>query len=263
MNIFFKKCKKIFIQEVFWIIIIIIPLFFPSSWIELIKKIFESMCSTTINQDITEIIVKIVLIAAIYIFILKFNSNKEFFNGDIYGDIPFCFYYIARLLGYKKLSLKRKPYNIQFKVLKKDLFEIIEDDEEKDENVNVKIDKSNFRYSKNMRECNLIIADTYPIKKNQIPVNKRNLDSIWIQREKSDVATRVYSPKLITAVSENVALIQNSGGKINLFLTTSHTNTKKIIKDVFMKGDRSNYNIEIFLQESKGNRPFKDKGIKV
>ena len=38
MNIIFKKAKKIFLQEVLYIIIIIIPLFFPDSWIELIKK---------------------------------------------------------------------------------------------------------------------------------------------------------------------------------------------------------------------------------
>ena len=153
--------------------------------------------------------------------------------------------------------------DIQFKILRRDLFEIVEDNIEKDENVNVEIDKSNFKYSNNMRECNLIIADTYPINKNQIPENKRSLDAIWIKREKSVIATRVYSPKLINSVSESAALIQKKGAKINLFLTTNTKNTERIIKDVFMKGDRSIYNIEIFLQKSDKNRSFKDKGIKV
>ena len=263
MNIIFKKIKKIFLQEVFCIIIIIIPLFLQDSWIELIKKIFESWNGTTINQDITSVIVKTILMVILYGCIVKFNSKREFLNGDVYGDIPICFYYIARILGYKKISLIRKPYDIQFKVLKRDLFEIVDDNIEKDENVNVKIDKSDFKYSSNMRECNLIIADTYPINKNQIPENKRSLDSIWIKREKSVIATRVYSPKLINAVSESASLIQKTGAKINLFLTTNTKNTEKIIKDVFMKGDRSIYNIEIFLQESDENRCFKDKGIKV
>lgn len=143
------------------------------------------------------------------------------------------------------------------------MFEIVDDNIEKDENVNVQIDKTNFEYSNNMRECNLIIADTYPINKEQIPENKRNLDSIWIKRENSSISTRVYSPKLINEVSENVALIQKAGAKINLYLTTNTKNTEKIVKDVFMKGDRSSYEIEIFLQESNGGRKFKEKGIKV
>ena len=263
MNIIFKKVKKIFLQEVIYIIIIIIPLFFQDSWIELIKKGFESWNGTTINQDITSIIVKTILMVILYGCVVKFNSKREFFNGDIYGDIPICFYYIAKILGYKKISLIRKPYDIQFKILRRDLFEIVEDNIEKDENVNVEIDKSNFKYSNNMRECNLIIADTYQINKNQIPENKRSLDAIWIKREKSVIATRVYSPKLINSVSESVALLQKIGAKINLFLTTNTKNTERIIKDVFMKGDRSIYNIEIFLQNSDKNRSFKDKGIKV
>ena len=160
MNIIFKKVKKIFSQEVICIIIIIIPLFFQDSWIELIKKIFESWNGTTINQDVTSIIVKTILIVILYGCVVKFNSKREFFNGDVYGDIPICFYYIAKILGYKKISLIRKPYDIQFKVLRRDLFEIVEDNIEKDENVNVEIDKTNFKYSNNMRECNLIIADT-------------------------------------------------------------------------------------------------------
>ena len=263
MNIFWKKCKKIFSQEIIYFIIIIIPIFLPDSCIELIKKIFESWNGTTINQDITGIIVKTILMIILYIFIYKINSGKEFFNGDIYGDIPILFYYIAKLLGYRKLSLIRKPYNIQFKVLRRDLFEIVEDNIEEDGDVNIQVDKSNFKYSNNLRECNLIIADTYPIEKNQIPENKIELDSIWIKREKSKKATRVYSPQLINDVSENVALIQKTGAKINLFLTTNTKNTERIVKDVFMKGDRSSYKIEVFLQESSGNRKFKEKGIEV
>ncbi len=263
MDIFLKKCKKIFLQEIIYFIIIIIPIFLPDSCIELIKKIFESWNGTAINQDITGIIVKTILMIVLYIFIYRINSNKEFFNGDIYGDIPILFYYIAKFLGYKKLSLIRKPYNIQFKVLRKDLFEIVEDNIEEDGDVNIQVDKTNFKYSNNLRECNLIIADTYPIERDQIPENKRNLDSIWIKRDKSKKATRVYSPQLINEVSENVALIQKAGAKINLFLTTNTKNTERIVKDVFMKGDRSSYKIEVFLQESNGNRKFKEKGIEV
>ncbi len=263
MDIIWKKCKKIFLQEIIYFIIIIIPLFFPDACIELIKKVFESWNGTIINQDITELIIKAILVIVLYIFIFRINSKKEFFNGDIYGDIPICFYYIAKFLGYKKISLIRKPYDIQFKVLKRDLFEIIEDNIEEDDNANVQIDKTNFKYSNNLRECNLIIADTYPIYKEQIPENKRNIDSIWIEREKSKISTRVYSPKLINEVSNSVDLIQKTGAKINLYLTTNTKNTEKIVKDVFMKGDRSKYDVEIFLQEANDKRKFKDKGKKV
>lgn len=263
MNILLKKIKKILLQEVIFIFLIISPLLLPDSSIELIKKIFESLQGTTVDQDITMLIVKIILIIVIYILIVNFNSKREFFNGDIYGDIPMFFYYIAKILGYKKISLIRKPYDIQFKIIKKDLFEILEDNIKEDEEVNVETDKSNFKYSNNLRECNLIIEDTYPITKEQIPKSKRDLDSIWIKRKKSSMATRVYSPKLINEVSKNVELIQETGAKINLYLTTNTKNTERIVKDVFMKGDRSKYNVELFLQKAIGNREFKERGIKV
>ena len=64
------------------------------------------------------------------------------------------------------------------------------------------------------------------------------------------MATRVYSPKLINEVSKNVELIQETGAKINLYLTTNTKNTERIVKDVFMKGDRSKYNVELFLQKA-------------
>ncbi len=263
MSIFWDKCKKIFIQEGIFIIILILPIFLPSNLIELIKKVVNAFEWVNINVETTGIISKIILIIFIYIGIIKFNKEREFFNGDIYGNIPMVFYYIAKFLGYSKVSLIRKPYDIQFKLLRKDLFELVADDISEDKNVNVEVNTTKFNYSKNLRECNLIIEDTYPIKDEQIPENKRELDTIRITKEKTSESIRVYSPKLVAKVSEQVELIQSTGAKINLFLTTNTKHTERIIKDVFMKAERNKYNLEVFLQEANGSWNFRRKGKKV
>lgn len=263
MKVLLKKIKKIFWQECIYILIIIAPWFLTDPCIDTIKKIFESWNGSIINEDVTHTIIKAIISLILYTYIYHKNSEKEFFNGDVYGDITIVFYYIARFLGYKKVSLIRKPYDIQFKILRRALFDIVDDNIDKDEAVIVETDKSHFKYSNNMRECNLIIADTYPINMKQIPISKRNLDSILIKRKKSSISPRVYSPKLINEVSESVALIQKTGAKINLFLTTNTKNTEKIVKEIFMKGDRSCYKLEVFLQKSDGSREFREKGIKV
>lgn len=263
MNIYFNKTKKIFFQIIVPIVLIILPFVFSDQMLNLIKKLYESYNGTTIDAVITNTIVKIIIAVIIYIIIKKYNSKKEFLNGDVYGDFPMLFYYLAKCLGYGNVSLIRKPYDIQFKLLKNELFNIVDDKIETDEEVNVVIDKGDFKFSINMRECNLVISDTYPITKEQLPNSKKNLDTIWIKREKSAKAPRVYSPKLINAVNDCVATIEQTGAKINLFLTTNTKNTEKIVKDIFMKGDRTKYEITIFLQNADSERTFKEKGKKV
>lgn len=263
MNMFFNKFRKLFIQIGIPIVILTFPIFIPDEWIDSIKKISDSVLGTSFNSEITNAIVKGIIIIFLYIKILALNSRKEFLNGDVYGNVPMIFYYVARILGYQKITLIRKPYDIQFKILKNDLFEILDDGIEKDEDVDVIVNTDNFNNSNNLRECNLIIEDTYPIKSEQIPQAKRDLDTIWIKREVSSKAPRVYSTKLINAVSENVAIIQKTGAKINLFLTTNTKNTERIVKDIFMKGERSKYCLELYLQNADGLRSFKEKGIKI
>lgn len=263
MNRNFDTGKKLFFQIGIPIIILIIPLLIPDCWTDLIKKIFESWNGTTINGDITNIIIKIIIVICLYFLINRHNNEIEFLNGDVYGNVPFFFYYIAKYLGYKKISMIRKPYDIQFKILKKGLFDVLDDEIVEDNDVKAYTNKEEFNYSNNLRECNLVIQDTYPISKEQLPESKRKFDTIWIKREKSKIGTRVYSPNLINEVAESVALIQETGATINLYLTTNTKNTEKIIKEIFMKGNRSKYDIRIFLQKADEGRNFKEKGKKV
>lgn len=257
-----KVIWKIMQQEVLEIIIILAPIFIPYNIIDFINKIISIFWKISIGNDINGWIVKVITSIAIYFIIYtRINKEKEFLNGNIYGDVDMFFYHLANILGYK-ISLVRKPYDIQFRLLIKDSFKIIHEEIIKDEEVNVSVDASNFNYSNNLRECNLVISDTYPININQLPNSKINLDTIIIKREKSQKDIRVYSPKLVQAVSDSVEMIQKSGARINLYLTTNTKNTEKIVKSVFMKANRSKYDVYLFLQSAEENRRFKEKGIR-
>ncbi len=261
-----KKIKliiSIIIQIITPIIVIIIPLLCPGFIRNMIINIYETLFGNewkiTTYQKITASIM-----IWLGIFILNRQVFKtEFLKGDVYGSKHIIWYGLAKILGYNKISLIRKPYNIIFKIVKYKMFEIVPDEIEEDD-VEAYVDYSNIMDSNNLRECNLIIADTYEIKKEQIPESKRNLDTIYVYRDKSEkVNNRIYSPKLLSKIGEAFERAQKTGGKINLFLTTNTRTTKEMIEKILMKGERSTYNIEIFLQEDSGIRMFNKKGIKV
>ena len=249
-------------EIVFPIIIILLPLFWNNCQKSIIE-IFETFVGNEWKVT-SNIVIFISLSIYLFIFIINRKCNREFLKGDVYGSKHIIFYYIAIVLGYKKISLIRKPYNIIFKILKKGIFEIIPDNIEDDDEVEAYVDYSNFIDSNNLRECNLIIEDTYEISKEQIPEDKRNIDTIRVYRDKSNkVNNRVFSSKLLTKIGEALDKAQSSGAIINLYLTTNTKTTKEMIENVLMKGDRSLYKIRLFLQSDSGKREFIDKGIKV
>ena len=261
-----KKIKliiSIIMQILIPIIVIIIPLLCPEFIRNMIINIYETLFG---NEWKITTYQKIITSAMIWLGIFILNRQvfqTEFLKGDVYGSKFIIWYCLAKILGYNKISLVRKPYNIIFKIVKYKMFEIIPDEIEEDD-VEAYVDYSNIMDSNNLRECNLIISDTYEIKKEQIPESKRNLDTIYVYRDKSEkVNNRIYSSKFLAKIGEAFEKAQKTGGKINLFLTTNTRITKEMIEKILMKGDRSTYNITIFLQKDSGTRMFNKKGIKV
>jgi len=253
-----KQYWKVFKQILLPIILILLPLIFGDVIINLITDVYENYSGNEI--DLGYDVIKVILIIAFWISVILFNVKfeREFLNGDVYGDVPFIFYYLAKALGYRYISLIRKPYKVQFTIIRKDLFRIKDHLIDEDNNVKITINKNDFKFSNNLRECNLVIADTFPIVKEQLPEIKKDLDTIIIEREKSKINDRIYSKELMCKVQECTELIQKTGAKINLYLTTNTKHTELIVKDVFMK--RSNCVVEVFQQEECGTRKFKVKG---
>lgn len=209
----------------------------------------------------------IVLFSIIFIGLRSSNKNRVFMSGNLYGTNYYIFYKLAKILGFNKISLMRKPYYIMFKiVMNNDFDELVNlniENEQLSKEVSIKVDETKFHNINNIRECNLIISDTYKINLEQLPVDKQDIDTIIIERIGHE-KLRVSSQELVNEVRKAVSKIINTGAKINLFMTTSTYNTYKIITECFMQADRDKMDVEIFQQNTTDkNKKFIDKGKKV
>ena len=151
---------------------------------------------------------------------------------------------LAQLIGYKKISLIRKPYHIIFKLLSTKLFEVIDElnDDEK-----IKFNVIHIRGSGN-KEVNLIVEDTYNIQKHQIPDKFIHFETIRFFRENID-GTRIYSSTFMDEIGRYIIEYRNKKYKINLFMTTNVKNTRYLIENYFLNGDRGFTIIEIFQMD--------------
>ena len=209
-------------------------------------------------------VIIMILFSIIFVAIKKFNSDRVFLSGNIYGTNHYVFYKLAKRLGFKKISLIRKPYYCMFKIVMNGDFDELVDLEEENSKlsseIQIKVDETKFNNINNLRECNLIVSDTYKIKPNQIPVDKKDFDTIIIARDGHE-GVRISSDKLVNEVRKAVIKIIGTGAKINLFLTTSTYNTYKIIRECFMQGERDKIELEVFQQDTKSReKKFGDKG---
>lgn len=208
----------------------------------------------------------IVLFSIIFITIRNLNNNRIFLSGNIYGTNYYIFYKLAKVLGFNKISLIRKPYYCMFKiVMNNDFDELVNLNEENAElssDISIRVDESKFHNINNLRECNLIVSDTYKIRLEQLPINKQEIDTIEIERI-GHTGVRISSQELVNEVRKAVIKIIATGAKINLFLTTSTFNTYQIIRECFMQADRDKIELEIFQQDpTTKDKKFKDKGKK-
>lgn len=209
----------------------------------------------------------LVLFSVIFLALRNFNKNRVFIEGNIYGTNNYVWYKLAKILGFNKISLIRKPYYIMFKIVMdnkfSELVNLEKENEELSSDISINVDESKFHNINNLRECNLIVSDTYKINLEQLPVDKQDIDTIVIDRIGHE-KIRISSQELVNEVRKAVIKIMNTGAKINLFMTTSTFNTYKIITECFMQAERDKLEVDIFQQDTTDrNKKFKDKGKSV
>lgn len=209
----------------------------------------------------------IVLFSIIYIAIRNLNKNRVFLSGNIYGTNYYIFYKLAKVLGFNRISLIRKPYYCMFKIIMNNDFEelvnLSEENKELNSDISIRVDESKFHNINNLRECNLIVSDTYKIKSEQLPIDKQEIDTIEIERI-GHSGIRISSQDLVNEVRKAVIKIIATGAKINLFFTTSTFNTYKIVRECFMQADRDKIELEIFQQDTNSrDKKFNNRGKKV
>lgn len=196
--------------------------------------------------------------------IRKKNKEATFNKGDEYKDYAYWWYWFcAKMLGFTKCSLVMVPINIQFKLAIHDIFETFytgDIEEKKDEHIDVQRDRGIY----NSIEINLIISDTYPLTKSQLPESKKILPTIKIARDNACDNNRYDSPELVKFVVNTVKNLSDCNKIINIFATTNPQNTKNIAKKAFGSGDRGNLDlVRVFQQSNKGTRKFEEMGMVV
>ncbi len=126
------------------------------------------------------------------------------------------------------------------------------------ENEEIKIDKLNWNQVS--QEINLVLEDTYPITKSQLPVLKKALSTIRIVRKRPDQA-RYYSPQFVAKIVDEIRKLPSNVNTVNVFATTNPKHTKQIAGDAFKLAERGNVKkLFVFPQSNKGKRKFERKG---
>lgn len=195
--------------------------------------------------------------------IRKTNKEKLFNTKNVYHDYPYIWYWIcAKILGYVKCNLKRVPTYLQFKLVLEDTFSEYdvgtEDDYPKIENEEIEIHKKNWNVDSH--EINLVLSDTYPIKKNQLPAAKSILPTLVVIRKRPN-KSRYYSPQFVSKIVDEVRNLPRTETSVNIFATTNPKHTRQIVENAFKMAERGNVKkLVVFPQSNKGMRRFKRKG---
>lgn len=195
--------------------------------------------------------------------IRKTNKEKLFNTKNVYHDYPYIWYWIcAKILGYVKCNLKRVPIYLQFKLVLEDTFSEYdvgtEDDYPKIENEEIEIHKKNWNVDSH--EINLVLSDTYPIKKNQLPAAKSILPTLVVIRKRPN-KSRYYSPQFVSKIVDEVRNLPKTETSVNIFATTNPKHTRQIVENAFKMAERGNVKkLVVFPQSNKGMRRFKRKG---
>lgn len=203
----------------------------------------------------------ILAIIVLFKFIRKSNEDKILFNGNIYHNYPyFWFWFCSKILGYNSCNLILVPIAMQYKLVIRGTFEKYQIPEESfpehDINVVVKYDNMD---AENFNEINLILEDTYPIDKNQIPELEKSLRTINIKHDRKDDVSRIYNTKFVKEICKVVrSLPENS--IVNIYSTTNPRHNYEIAKQAFCLANRSNIKeLYIYQQETGNTRKFNKK----
>ena len=232
--------------------------------------------SNTINPDNvfyilllgrSNIIIGVVLCCAALHSIRKYNSEKVTMNRiNTYHAYPYLWYWFsAKILNIRKCDLKKVPSYIQMKIIINNVFDefpMDENDYPEDE-VEVKVEKKNFKKGSVPREINIIIEDTYPIEHRQLPRSKSALPTLKVYRDRGNDWSRHYSQKLIGMVSSELRKLPEDI-TVNVFATLNPKNMMYVAQGAFAMGERGNVShLYVFRQNSDNGRNFSDKGKKI
>lgn len=196
--------------------------------------------------------------------IRRYNGEAILNSGNRYHDKPYFWYvFCSYILGYKRCNLVLVPIYTQYRLVLNDIFSeyLFAEDllEEKPCRITVVIENEWMCDN----TINLVIEDTYPIRKHQLPIRLRETYTVFVNRERKFLGERVYCKELIEKVIEVIKSFDKTVN-VNIFSTTNSKNTYGIIKQAIATATRGNIrHVYVFQQEEWGERVFIDKEHKI
>lgn len=251
------------------VVIALVPWFFDLSAV--FKTYLES---NSISPDnffwyiaftCNNLVASLVLVVIALVFIRGKNSDFMMNSGYIYHDYSYAWYWVcSKVLGIRKCSLVLVPIYMQFKLAFRGTFPEYPLDDEAYPTLDNESPCSVTYYNRDKRgdELNLILEDTYTIKRSQLPHNNQRLFTIKISRNTGN-AERHFSQRYIDTIIDTVIKCGRIR-RINVYATTNPKNTLHIARRAFGSGSRGNINhLYVFQQSSNGERLFFEKGHKI
>lgn len=251
-----------------FLVIIIIPLFIillidKSKIIVNAKWDFYGIIIdfTKVNKHLYQGFLFLLLAIIIWLILKRNFRNKILYDGDVYGLYYWFFYLLAKFIGYEKISLKMIPLKIIILIKSKGYFEIVDHFDEVLSECKLNIDFVISKKEGSREQINIIISDTYPILDYHIPEQFHHFYHITFNRI-TKKGTRVFAKEFMDFVGDVINKCKEDKIKMNLFMTTSVSNTKYLFENYIMLGDRQYVNIEIFqmIDTDKPTRRFFEKG---
>lgn len=213
--------------------------------------------------DLGDVVISIFVAIVVLVYFRRENREVIFNQQNVYYDYSYAWYLIfGKFLGYKTCNLAGVPIYMQFKLVLNDTFLKYDygniNEEISEEVIKVKLKNEN----EGVKEVNLIISDTYPIKGKQLAESKKGLYSIKISRNNKTDNNRYKSPELVKTVVNQLRILPEGIDRVNVFSTTNPYNTYQIITQAFKLYDRGNiHNIVVYQQSNVEERVFIDKGV--
>ncbi|MCH3951195.1 MAG: hypothetical protein LKE33_09725 [Acidaminococcus sp.] len=212
--------------------------------------------------------VKFIVRLFLYLFLLyRWNSNYVLNTKNFYHDYPLWWYRVCRwLFGIKSCDLRNVPIYLQYKLVLNHVFEHYYINDELfplDETLPKFTKPKELALSSNCREFNLVLEETYGIRVNQLPENKRDVPTIWLSVFSGRVIGRRYHSKLVDDVLEAVQQLP-VGSRLNVFATTNPKTNLCIAQSASAMRGRSNLaKLFVYQQSSNQSRNFESEGHEI
>lgn len=240
------------IQDIFYAIM---DIDFNSTRLELVLENYFT------NEKLLSILTGLILSVFIYRIVIKLNGDKLFNKGNKYLDYPYWIFWTAsKIFNFKKVTLVRIPIYMQFKLVINNTFPIIEVDdsfistEHSIEDKKIEIRKLQLNDSGN--EMNLVLVDTYDIKKEELPNDKLELPTIIIKSGNQIDGNRSMNPSFVKEIRAQTNVLRKRYDRVNIFATTNTNHTKLIIDKCFNNAGRTGFKNVYVYQAKRDNYKF-------